>query len=91
MIVEWLIGVGGTIGSWIAGLFPPLDLPPELVNVDDTITALIQDYGEGMGAFADWGYVALVLAIPLVVWVAGLTIKGIRVLVGHVPFVGGKG
>jgi hypothetical protein len=90
MIVEWIIYIATGFGEWVAGLFPTLDIPAELVNLDDSVNQLFM-YGEGLGAFIPWGVVGTLAAIPLLVWVAGLTIKTIRALVAHIPFVGGRG
>lgn len=90
MITEWLIGVGAAFGTWIAGLFPELDMPEQLVNLDDTVNTIF-GWGDGLGAFVQWEVIGVLAAIPLLVWTGGLIVKGIRVLVAHIPFIGGKG
>lgn len=90
MITEWLIRVGSGFGRWVAGLFPELEIPEQLVNLDDMVNTVL-GYGDGLGAFVDWGLIGLIAAIPLTVWAGGLIVKGIRVLVAHIPLIGGKG
>lgn len=90
MIVEWLIAVGSGFAKWIATLFPVLDIPPSFETVDDQIESLIES-ADGLSPWVDWGFVSLVLAIPLVVWVAGLVLRAVRALIAHIPFFGGKG
>lgn len=89
MIVEWLMGVAVGFVQWLAGLFPVLELPDELVHLDDSFNSIFA-LGEGLGAFIPWGLVGLIAGIPLAVWVGGLLIKVVRVLVSHLPFIGGK-
>lgn len=90
MITEWLISVGSGFGQWVASLFPVLELPEQLVDLDDTVNTILS-YGEGMGAFVDWTAIGIIAGIPLAVWALGLVVKGVRVLIGHIPFIGGKG
>lgn len=90
MIVEWLIYISTGFGEWVASLFPELDIPAELVNLDDSVNNLF-GYGEGLGAFIPWGIIGTLAAIPLIVWIAGLTIKTARALFAHIPFIGGRG
>lgn len=91
MIVEWLTSVGASIGEWVAGLFPVLDIPTELENLDSSVNSFFETYGAGMGAFANWPLVFGLLALPLVVWVGGLLIRALRAALAHIPFIGGKG
>lgn len=90
MIVEWLIYISTGFAEWVGGLFPTLDIPGELVNLDDSVNGLFL-YGEGMGAFVPWGVVGSLAAIPLLIWVGGLTIKALRAMLAHIPFIGGRG
>lgn len=90
MIVEWLMTVSSGFVDWFASLFPQLELPAELVNVDDALNT-VASYGDGMGAFVNWTIVGLIAAVPITVWCAGFLIKIARVLIAHIPFVGGKG
>lgn len=90
MIVEWLISVGSGIGTWVASLFPELDIPSGIVNLDDNLSALIA-MGAGLGVWVDWTYIGFVAAIPLVIFTGGLLIKALRSLIAHLPFIGGKG
>ncbi len=90
MIVEWIVSVGAAIASWVATLFPVLDIPPSLTTLDDSMSGIFA-MGTGLGAWIDWPTVGTLMAVPLIVWVAGLTIRGIRALLAHLPFIGGRG
>lgn len=90
MIIEWLMRVGTGFASWVVSIFPTLDLPEGIVNLDDHITSVLA-LGAGTGVFIDWTYIGFVAAIPLSVWALGLLVKAVRALVAHIPFVGGKG
>jgi len=90
MITEFFVGVGVGIAVWFNSLFPPLDLPAWFVNADAEVNGIFA-YGNGLGAWVEWGVVVPILLAPLGFWVLGLTIRGIRVLASHLPFVGGRG
>lgn len=90
MITEWLITVGTMIAQWVADLFPDWEAADQLAGVDDQINGLLA-MGTGVGAFVDWTYIGIVVGIPLSLWVIGMTVAGTRVLLSHVPFIGGKG
>lgn len=90
MFIEWLAQVGAAIGEWFAGLIPPLDIPDELVHLDEAINSIFE-YGNGLGAWIDLQLCAAILAIPLVVWVVGLSVRAIRAIIAHIPFIGGGG
>lgn len=90
MITEWIISVGSGFASWAAGLFPQLTIPSWLTNADDYVNGVFA-YGDGLGAWVDWPVVAAIGAVPLATWVLMLTVRGGRVALSHLPFVGGRG
>lgn len=90
MITEYFIQVAVGLWAWLADLFPDWDLPPELLNSDGMI-AQVFALGYGAEPFVNWGFVTALAAIPFGVWVIGITVKAVRLLIGHVPFVGGNG
>ncbi len=90
MIIEWIVNVGAGFVNWIVSLFPTLELPESLVHLDDTINEILA-MGDGLGAFFDWTLIGVLAAIPLTIWVAGLLLRGARVLIAHLPFIGGRG
>jgi hypothetical protein len=91
VIVQWFIQLAQGFASWVVSLFPVLDLPDGLVNVDSTINDLFSTWGAGMAPLADWPFVTACVAIPLAVWGSGLLVRAIRALIAHLPYVGGKG
>lgn len=90
MIVEWLIGLAVGLWEFFAGLFPDWSAPPQLLQADGMIEQLFQ-YGQGLEPFADWALLGALGAIPLLVWVIGITVRAVRLLLGHVPGIGGNG
>ena len=91
MIIEWLVTGALQVTAWVVGLFEPLGLPPDLVNVDQTITSFIEEHGEGMGVWVEWNLVGTLMGIGLAVWAVSLGVKVVRVLIAHIPLFGGKG
>jgi hypothetical protein len=90
MITEWLVYVGTQFWGFIAGLFPDWTLPAELSSPDGFM-AQINAFGSGLGVWVDWGFVATVGAIPLGIWATVLMIRAVRLLISHLPFIGGNG
>jgi len=84
------MSVGSSFGVWIVTLFPELDLPEQLLHVDDAVNDILA-MGDGLGAWVDWTYIGLVAAIPASMWALGLLVRAFRAILAHVPFVGGKG
>lgn len=90
MITEWIVTVAAGFFAWIADLFPDWDVPEVLTNPDGMINQLFS-FGIGLEPFVNWGLIGVLAAIPLTVWVIGVTVKAVRVLLGHIPGFGGNG
>jgi hypothetical protein len=90
VIIEWLIDIGVGIAEWASTLFPTLDLPAALVNVDDGFNSVMA-MGSGLGAFVDFPLIGLIAGVPITVWLGGLSVRAARALIAHLPFIGGRG
>lgn len=90
MISEWFVKLGTGLWAFFAGLFPDWEVPPELLQADGMIGQLFS-FGQGLEPYANWGLLGVLAAIPLTVWVIGITIRSVRLLISHVPFIGGNG
>lgn len=90
MILEWLVKVAVGLWQWIADLFPDWDAPVELTDADGMIGQIFA-LGTGLEPWVNWSLIGVLGAIPLAVWVIGMTVKMVRVLLAHVPFIGGNG
>lgn len=90
MIVEWLVSVGTGVVAWVVGLIPGWEVPSWLTNADDLLNSIWQ-LGDGLEPFVDWNLAATVGGACLLLWPICLAIVGVRALISHIPFVGGKG
>lgn len=90
MIIEWLVKVAVGFWQFLADMFPDWELPPELLDADGMI-AQVFSFGQGLEPFVNWPLVGALGLIPLAVWVIGLTVRMVRLLLSHVPFIGGNG
>lgn len=89
MIVEWLTGLAAGLWEFIGGLLPDWELPPELADPNGFVGQIFA-LGQGLAPFIDWGFVGLIGAIPLAVWVIGLLWRAGRMVMSHIPFFGGN-
>lgn len=90
MIVEWLVGLAASMGGWVGSLFPDWTPPAWLSQVSSQVNGLIANLN-GVGAWADWAYILVVVSTVLSVWVVALLVKTARALVSYLPFFGGSG
>lgn len=90
MIVEWLIEMAVGLWQFIADLFPDWDVPPELLDADGMLQQVFA-FGQGLEPWVNWTLIGTLGLIPLSVWVIGMLVKAVRLLIGHVPGIGGNG
>lgn len=90
MIVEWLVQLATSMGAWFVGLFPDWEVPEWFTDADGYVAGLF-GFFDGLSPFIDWAFIGAICMVPMAVWLIGLTVKGVRVLIAHVPFFGGKG
>lgn len=91
MITEFILGMGVTISSWFATLFPQDWQVPGFISDFDTQVNGVLANVDGMAVWADWGYILAVVTVVVGVWIIGVTVKLARAVVAHLPFVGGAG
>lgn len=89
MITEWFIDIALTVVAWMIGLLPDAD-PMSETSPGGMIQQLL-DIGGVFVPWVNWGYVVIVLSVPLAVWVIGVAWKGARMLFSHIPAIGGSG
>lgn len=90
MITEFFVVLANTVWGWVASLLPDWEVPAELESLSgllDQVFAL----GAGLEPFAVWPLIAVLGAIPLVIWLAGVAWKGLRMVLSHIPLFGGNG
>lgn len=89
MITEWFLSLFQVVVDWFAGLFPTDD-PPAFIGGVTGFLHTIVDGAAGLGAWVPWAYLGLVGGILLTLWLATVSVKGIRWLWGLTPFSGGS-
>lgn len=91
MIIEWLVGLAeGFVISLIE--FFNFELVPQEAVLD--VGAGIAPWAHGiadLGVWLPWGVLAVWVPAVSSVYIGSLTIKFVKNLLSHVPFVGGKG
>lgn len=89
MIVEWLMDMGMSIGSFFWGIFPP---PHH--DVHDGIAVnlgLLAGYTGSLSAWVNWPALLFQVQSVMGLYFTFLSFKAFRALIGHVPFFGGTG
>jgi hypothetical protein len=89
MIVEWIVSVAMTVWDWLATLVPDFTAPAALTGLSSSLGSIFA-LGQGMAPFVDWSAVGVMAAIPLGLWVVTIAWAGLRMLVSHIPFIGGR-
>lgn len=89
MIIEWLISTGTAIATWFETLLPSFDVPEWFGQLGGNINKFF-DAGAGLEPFVDWTFLGIIAAVPLGLWASGLLFKLARMLLSHIPFVGGR-
>lgn len=82
--------MASSVITWIVGLFPDWEPPGWLINADDMVQQVF-GFFDGLSPWVDWAFIGTICLIPFGVWAAVLLFKGVRVIVSHVPFFGGRG
>lgn len=90
MIVEWIMEVSAGFLEWFATLFPPVDLPEWVENPFFGLSWIVEA-AAGWGAWVNIPFIASVALVVLGVYVTTILAKLFRVLIAHVPFIGGRG
>lgn len=90
MITEWLFSLGMVLSDWFAGLFPDWDPPVFLATFDTQINDLLSKLS-GVGVWADWTYILVVVSAVLAAWALGFVIKIVLRIAAFIPLVGGAG
>jgi hypothetical protein len=90
MISDFFINLAFVLANQMAGL-NAAGIIPEWIAIDSLTLAKVFAM---MGSMSVWFPVPLVLVVVgavLVAWFSGFGIKFLRVLVSHLPFIGGNG
>lgn len=90
MIVEWLVSVAAGLWEFIGSMLPDWEIPAELADPNGMLGQLFA-LGQGMEPFVNWTLVGILAAIPLAVWLIGITWRAFRTIASHIPFFGGNG
>lgn len=89
MIIEFLATVGTAISTWVMSILPQFQPPEWFDGVGDKINELFT-HASGLNPFVDWQFVQTIALVPIGLWAVGYAFRGIRMLISHIPFVGGK-
>lgn len=82
MIVEWLAGMFYEIQVWFVDLQPAWEPPAFFLDLDSNVSSFFDNF-DGLGVWADWAYLALLVGLVLATWVVVLLIKVARAVASY--------
>lgn len=88
MISQFFVDLFVNVVSWVGGLFPT-DVIPDNVQHPDAQLGGLFGLVTGLGTWVDWPVVNACALVSLGAYAAGLGIALVRVIISHLPFVGG--
>lgn len=91
MIVEWFMSLASTVWGWIAGFFPAISDDQGVIITAQNFFSTIASGAGLLGAWIPWLTVSLCLAVVVPVYLAAMTVRLVRAILGHVPLIGGNG
>lgn len=89
MIVEYLVGLGCTIVSWLTSLLPSWDAPSWFTGFGASFNGFFANF-DGFGAWADWTLIGAVLTAVLGSWLAVAAVRLLLFVYRLLPFTGGS-
>lgn len=90
MIVEWLLEISASFLEWFGSLFPPIDLPDWVENPFFGLQWVVEA-AVGWGVWINVPVLVAVSSVVLGVYATTFLVKLFRVLIAHIPFIGGRG
>lgn len=90
MISEWVMEASAAFLEFVAGWFPPVELPLWVQQPFEGVQQVVAVV-EGAGTWVDVGFLAGVIGVVLIVYGFGLAVRLGRALIAHIPLVGGGG
>jgi len=90
MISEWFMSIAAVVLTFLADLFPEEAVPTWFTDFTSQLNQLAGSVS-GLGVWVPWVVLNLVVGACITWWGIGFAIKLARVLIGHLPWVGGNG
>lgn len=89
MIVEWLMEVSYGFNVWLANLMPPGEVNDASASINGW--AVLVQWVAGAGSWVNVPAMTALCAVAISFYIATLLAKFLRVVVSHIPLVGGRG
>jgi len=90
VIIEWFILLGAQLWEGITSGFPAWDDSGVYITADRFLAPMTAGIA-ATSAWVPWGTLAVSLAVVSTLYVASFTIKLLRAIAAHIPFIGGAG
>lgn len=89
MITEWFIGLWNTINQWVNSLWPAnYQVPAWFTDFGAQLASFLSD-ANGLGVWIPWQFITVVVGGILALWLALLSVKLLRWVIGLFPTMGG--
>lgn len=90
MIIEWFILLGAQMWEGITSGLPPFDDSGVYISADRFLAPMAGGIA-ATSSWVPWGTLGISLGVVGIVYVASFTIKLLRAIAAHIPFIGGAG
>lgn len=91
MIVEWFFGLGDGLSGWFFSMIPaPANEAALIVSTDNLFTPFASGMSS-LGAWLPWGVLSVTVPVVMSIYLVSLFARALRVVLGHIPLIGGNG
>lgn len=90
MIVEWFVMLAGQMWNMVTEGFKPWDEAGVVITADRFLAPMMGGI-VATSNWLPWGTLAISLGIVGTLYIVSFTIKLLRAILAHIPFIGGAG
>jgi len=91
VIVEWFVLLAAQLWEGITNTLPPASSVDGVVITADRFLAPMAAGIASTSAWVPWGTLAVCLPIVAALYAGSFTVKLLRAIAAHIPFIGGAG
>ena len=90
MIADWFIQLASVVLGWALDTFPPFDDSGIVITAENFFLPWLGGIHE-LGVWMPWNALRICVPIVMTVYLVSLLARFFRVILGHIPLIGGNG